>query len=240
MKLGISAAALLAAFLAFGSAAYAEDTLSPLHWQSQGTFGSYDQAALQRGFLVYQTACASCHSANALHYRDLTALGLTTEQVADITASIKLDNRPATLDDRLISALPKSQAAAAFGGAVPPDLSNIVAARPKGTEYIYNLLTGYQAPPADVTLMAKHYYNAAYPGNQIAMPAPLTDNAVTYADGTKATTAQEASDVAAFLTWASDPNLDARKQIGLRAVIFLIFLTLLAIATKRKIWRDVA
>ncbi|MDE8347866.1 MAG: cytochrome c1 [Acidocella sp.] len=239
MKFGIFAAALLAAPLGFGATAHAEDTLVPLHWQSQGTFGSYDQAALQRGFLVYQTVCASCHSASAVHYRDLTALGLTTEQVADLIANIKQDNQPVTLNSRLIGALPKAQAAATFGGAIPPDLSNMVAARPKGVAYVYHLLTGYQPAPADVTLMAKHYYNAAYPGNQIAMPAPLTDNAVTYADGTKATTAQEASDVAAFLSWVSDPNLDARRQIGLRAVIFLIFLTLLAIATKRKIWRDV-
>ncbi|OYV39092.1 MAG: hypothetical protein B7Z81_03750 [Acidocella sp. 20-61-6] len=241
MKFGISAAALLAATLAFGSTAQAEDTLSPLHWQSQGTFGSYDKAAVQRGFLVYQTVCASCHSANALHYRDLTALGLTTAQVASIAAGIKLATGPATLDDHFKNPYPNPQAAAAaFNGAIPPDLSNIVAARPKGTEYIYNLLTGYQAASADITLMANHYYNAAYPGNQIAMPPPLKDDAVTYADGTKATTAQEASDVAAFLTWASDPNLDARKQIGLRAVIFLIFMTLLAIATKRKIWRGAA
>ncbi|OYY03457.1 MAG: hypothetical protein B7Y73_06740 [Acidocella sp. 35-58-6] len=241
MKFGISAAALLAATLAFGSTAHAEDTLSPLHWQSQGTFGSYDKAAVQRGFLVYQTVCASCHSANALHYRDLTALGLTTTQVASIASGIKLPTGPATLNDSFKNPYPDPQAAAAaFDGAIPPDLSNIVSSRPKGTEYIYNLLTGYQPPPADVTLMAKHYYNAAYPGNQIAMPAPLKDDAVSYADGTKASTAQEASDVAAFLTWASDPNLDARKQIGLRAVLFLIFMTLLAIATKRKIWRKAA
>jgi ubiquinol-cytochrome c reductase cytochrome c1 subunit len=73
---------------------------------------------------------------------------------------------------------------------------------------------------------------------QIAMPAPLKDNAVSYADGTKATVAQEASDVAAFLTWASAPNLDDSKEIGLRAVLFLVFLSVLAIATKRKIWRE--
>jgi ubiquinol-cytochrome c reductase cytochrome c1 subunit len=224
-----------AALLLAPLAAQAEDTLSPPHWQSEGVFGSYDKAALQRGFLVYQTVCASCHSANALHYRDLTGLGFSTAQVAAIASNVKLADGPATLDDRFKD---PAMNAAAFGGAVPPDLSTIVAARPDGTRYVYELLTSYQDAPADVTLLASHYYNTAYPGDQIAMPAPLKDGAVTYADGTKATVAQEASDVAAFLTWASAPNLDDSKEIGLRAVLFLVFLSILAIATKRKIWRE--
>jgi ubiquinol-cytochrome c reductase cytochrome c1 subunit len=238
MRLALTA--LLAAGLAFAHSARAEDTLNPPHWQSQGTFGSYDKAALQRGFLVYQTVCASCHSANALHYRDLTALGLTTAQVANIAGNIKLATGPATLDDNFKNPFPDPQTAAtAFAGAIPPDLSTIVNARPKGTEYIYNLLTSYQNAPDDMTLIAGHYYNTAYPGGQIAMPPPLKDDAVSYADGTKATVAQEASDVAAFLTWSADPNLGTRHAIGLRAVLFLIFMTFLAIATKRKIWRGV-
>ncbi len=62
---------------------------------------------------------------------------------------------------------------------------------------------------------------------------------MTYADGTAATAPQEAADVTAFLDWAADPNLDARHEIGLRAVMFLVFLSIIAIATKRKIWREV-
>jgi ubiquinol-cytochrome c reductase cytochrome c1 subunit len=227
--------AALAVLLLAAPAARAEDTLNPPHWQSEGVFGSYDKAALQRGFLVYQTVCAACHSMNELHYRDLTDLGLSTAQAAAIASTVKLSTGPATLDD--IFKAPAVNASA-FGGALPPDMSTLVAARPGGTRYVYNLLTSYQNAPADVTLLPSHYYNTAYPGLQIAMPPPLKDNAVTYADGTKATTAQEAADAAAFLTWAANPDLDDSKEIGLRAVLFLVFLTIIAIATKRKIWRE--
>jgi ubiquinol-cytochrome c reductase cytochrome c1 subunit len=228
-------AAVLLAATVLTHPAHAEDTLNPPHWQSEGVFGSYDKAALQRGFLVYQTVCASCHSANELHYRDLDALGFDTAQIAAIASNVTLPTGPATLDDSFKNPNPDPTA---FGGAVPPDLSTIAAARPGGTHYIYDLLTGYAAAPPDVTLLPSHYFNAAYPGNQIAMPPPLKDNQVSYADGTVATTAQEASDVAAFLTWAAEPNLDVRKEIGVRAILFLIFLAFLAIATKRKIWRE--
>jgi ubiquinol-cytochrome c reductase cytochrome c1 subunit len=227
----------LAASLLFAAHARADDTLTPLHFQSQGTFGSYDKAALQRGFLVYQSVCAGCHSANELHYRDLEALGFTPDQVAGIAANVKLaDGSAATLDD-VFKAPPVQEAA--FGGAVPPDLSNIVNERPKGLEYVYSLLTGYPAAaPDNVNLLPGHYYNLAYPGNQIAMPAPLKGNDVAYADGTQATAQQEAADVSAFLAWAADPNLDTRHAVGLRAVLFLAFLTIIAIASKRKIWRE--
>ena len=87
-------------------------------------------------------------------------------------------------------------------------------------------------------MLPGHYYNRAYPGGQVAMPPVLRDNAVTYADGTKATQAQEAADVAEFLTWASDPNLTARHVLGIRAGIFFAFLTLVALATKRRIWKQ--
>jgi ubiquinol-cytochrome c reductase cytochrome c1 subunit len=228
-------AALLAALLCAG-AAHADDTLTPLHFQSQGSFGSYDKAALQRGFLVYQTVCAGCHAAANLHYRDLQALGLTPDQAAGLAASIKLaDGSPATLDDLFKS---PNLPASAFGGAVVPDLSNIVNERPGGLHYVDAYLTGFTPAPADVTLLPGHYYNLAYPGHQTAMPQALRDNAVSYADGTVPTTKQEAQDVTAFLAWAADPNLDARHEIGVRAVMFLVFLTILTIATKRKIWRE--
>ncbi len=219
-----------------GGNALAHDRLSPLHFQSQGLLGSTDKAAAQRGFLVYETVCASCHTASALHYRDLEALGFTPEQVAGIAASVKLANgAPATLNDAFKA--PKI-AASDFAGAVPPDLSDIAAQRPHGARYIDHLLTGYVPAPAGVTLLPSYYYNTAYPGGQLAMPPPLKGNDVTYADGKPATVAQEAADVSEFLAWSADPNLDTRHEVGLRALLFLVFLSIIALVSKRRIWRE--
>lgn len=219
-------APVLALSVLAAGAARAEDTLSPLHFQSQGARGTIDKAAAQRGFQVFESVCAGCHAVSLVHYRDLEALGLTPDQAAGEAAAAG-----GTLNSPLKGAAPMD-----MGGAVPPDLSRIVAAR-HGTNYIYRFLTGFGPAPAGVTLLPGHNYNAAFPGGQTAMPAALRDGAVTYADGTHATTAQEAADVAEFLTWTADPNLDARHQIGFRAVIFFGFLVIIAIASKRKVWR---
>jgi ubiquinol-cytochrome c reductase cytochrome c1 subunit len=68
------------------------------------------------------------------------------------------------------------------------------------------------------------------------MPPPLTDGAVTYADGTKATVKQEAHDVATFLQYAANPEQDERKHMGVRVVGFLVLLTGVTYLTKRRIW----
>ena len=82
-------------------------------------------------------------------------------------------------------------------------------------------------------------YNKYFAGHQIAMPQPLHDDQVTYADGTPASLEQEAHDVATFLAWAANPEMVQRKQIGVRIVLFLLLMTGVTYAVKRQVWSDV-
>jgi ubiquinol-cytochrome c reductase cytochrome c1 subunit len=125
------------------------------------------------------------------------------------------------------------------GGALPPDLSLITKAREDGTNYVYSLLQGYEEPPPGVEGLEGLYYNAYFPNHWIAMPPPLFDDAVTYADGSSTSLDQMASDVAVFLSWTAEPTLEERKRTGLKVMLFLVILTGLFYATKRKIWADV-
>lgn len=148
--------------------------------------------------------------------------------------------RPARPSDRMPGPYPNEQAArAANNGALPPDLSLIVKARKGGENYIYSLLIGYEEPPSGVVVPEGMYYNKYFPGHFIAMPPILQPDAVTYADGTKATVGQMARDVTQFLAWVSDPKLEERKGTGITTMLFLIALTGLLYAYKRRIWADV-
>ena len=62
------------------------------------------------------------------------------------------------------------------------------------------------------------------------MPPPLTDNSVTYSDGTKATVEQEAHDVVTFLAWAAEPKMEERKRFGFGVMVFLLVLAGLSIS----------
>jgi ubiquinol-cytochrome c reductase cytochrome c1 subunit len=218
-------------------------------WSFYGPFGTYDRAALQRGFQVYREVCAACHSMNLLAYHNLEGIGYSPAEIKAIAASVsvpdtddtgEVKDRPGRQSDRFKAPFANDKAAqAANNGALPKDLSLIVRGRKYGPDYVYALLTGFKDAPADVKVAKGMYYNLAFPGHQIAMPPPLSDDRVTYADGTKATLSQEAHDVVTFLSWASDPHLEERHRIGARVMMFLGALAVMMYFVKRKVWANV-
>lgn len=227
---------------------------------SAGVFGKFDRQQLQRGLKVYQEVCAACHSLKYVSFRDLEQIGYSEGQVKALAQAWPIEQpgvNPETGEaatrknipsDRFPSPYANEVAArAANNNALPPDLSLIAKARHDGANYVASLLTGYQNQPAE--LLRKFpdaktpeglYYNPYFPNLNIAMPPPITsDGQVTYEDGTQATREQMAKDVAAFLTWTAEPNLETRHAAGFASVIFLIIFVFLTIGAYRNVWRGV-
>ena len=221
-------------------------------WSFNGLFGTYDRNALRRGYQVYTEVCASCHSMDQLAFRNLSQPGGPEFSDAEVKAIAKnyvvedgpddygdMFERDGLPKDRFPSPYPNENAArAANGGAYPPDLSLINKARGGGPDYIHALLTGYQEAPEGVELRAGLYYNPYMAGGKIAMPNPLSDELVEYADGTKATVEQMSLDVTHFLNWAAEPELEQRKRTGFMVLIYLSILAGLLFFSMRKIWSD--
>jgi ubiquinol-cytochrome c reductase cytochrome c1 subunit len=253
MRRSLIALAASCGLLSFGAAtASAAEGVALPHqeWSFQGLFGTYDRAALQRGLQVYKEVCAACHSLSLVRYRNLEAIGFSEDEVKAIAAEAtimdgpdddgEMFERPGRPSDAFVPPFPNDNAAkAANGGALPPELSLMTKARVGGPDYTYAILTGYHDAPADVELQPGLNYNAYFPGHQIAMPAPLAEDGVEYADGTPATVDQMAHDVTTFLAWAAEPELETRKQTGVKVLLFLIVFTGLLYATKRKVWAKV-
>ena len=219
-------------------------------WSFEGIFGTFDRSSLQRGYQVYQEVCSGCHSIQHLSYRNLSEKGgpeFSLDEAKAIAAQFEVTDgpndegemftRPRRLSDKFVNPFPNIQAAtAANGGAYPPDMSVLVKARKGGADYIYSLLLGYEEVPAGYELDDGVYYNKYIPGNKIMMSKPLSEGAVEYSDGTQTTEAQMAKDVVTFLTWAAEPNLEARHKMGFKVFIFLIILLTLVYFSKQKVW----
>ncbi len=242
----------LAAVLGFGiataEAAEAVDIPSR-EWSFAGPFGKFDPAARQRGFQVFKEVCAGCHALEYIAFRNLAELGYNEDEVKAIAAEFtvvdgpddegEMFERDGKPSDFWPAPFPNDKAAAAAnGGAVPPDLSLITKARKNGHNYLFALLIGYEDPPADFELLEGLNYNKYFPGHQIAMAAPLSEDAVEYADGTAATVEQMAHDVTTFLAWTAEPEMEARKEMGLKVMIFLVVFSIVLYAVKRKVWAD--
>jgi ubiquinol-cytochrome c reductase cytochrome b/c1 subunit len=256
----------LVTLLGTSSSSVAAETENPPmnKWSFAGPFGKFDRGQLQRGFKVYKEVCETCHGIQLLSFRNLSEAGgpgFSPAQVEAVAATYKYkepndqgemverNGRPA---DRF------PPPSLRFPNATPPDLSVIVKARgfergfpgflidlftqyqEAGADYVVAILKGYENAPAGVELPAGAMYNKYFPGHAIAMPPPLSDGRVTYTDGTQATLDQQARDVTAFLAWAAEPHLEARKRAGMQVMVFLIVLSGLLYFTKKKVWRAVS
>ncbi|MBN9585153.1 MAG: cytochrome b N-terminal domain-containing protein [Afipia sp.] len=214
------------------------------------------------------SSCHSLNYVAFRNLADPGGPGYSTAQAAALASEYKIKDGPNDAGDMFErngrpadyfpAPFPNEQAArASNGGAAPPDLSLIAKARgyergfpqfifdafmqfqEKGPNYIDALMQGYEEnPPAGFQLPQGSYYNKYFPGHAIKMPKPLSDGQVTYDDGSPATVQQYAKDVAAFLMWAAEPHLEARKRTGLQVMIFLLVLSGLLYFTKKKVWSD--
>jgi cytochrome c1 len=236
-------------------------------WSFSGPFGKYDRAQLQRGLKVYREVCAVCHGLKYVAFRNLADLGYSEAQVKAIASEYKIQDGPNDQGDMFEregrpadyfpTPWPNENAARARYNGVPPDMSVLAKARgyergfpwfifdmftqfqEHGVDYIHALMTGYkEKPPAGFTLPQGSFYNEYFPGHAIAMPPPLSDKRIDYTDGTPTTVDQLAKDVSAFMMWAAEPHLEARKRIGFQVMIFLIVLAGLLYFTKKKVWAD--
>jgi|SRR5579871_597953 len=259
------AAAALALCFAQPASAAVGDPRPPkdVHWSFESPFGHYDIAEVQRGFQVYKEVCSACHSLDRVSFHDListredptSGIGFSEAQAKAIAAGYKVPagpndkgetvdsngqplTKPGTLADHFPPPFPNEEAArAANSGALPPDLSLIVKAREGGPQYVYSIVTGFhEQPPAGFTVLPNKYYNPYFSGWNISMPPPLAAGQVTFSDGTPNDLDHEARAVAAFLSWASEPKMQERKEVGFGVIAFLILLTVLLYFSYRRVW----
>ncbi|MUO80077.1 cytochrome c1 [Agrobacterium vitis] len=241
---------------------------APVEWSFSGPFGKYDKGQLQRGLKIYKEVCSACHSMNLVSFRTLEGLGYSEAQVKTFAAEYEVQDGPnasgemytrkAVPSDHFPSPFPNHEAAAAANnGAAPPDMSLLAKARgiergfptfifdiftqyqEGGPDYIHALLTGYQDPPAGVTVAEGTHYNPYFSAaSALAMAPPLSEGQVTYDDGAPQTVDQYAKDVSAFLMWAAEPHLEERKRTGFMVMVFLLIFSGLVYLTKKSVYAN--
>ena len=240
--------------LAIASGAFAAETetahIENIRFSFDGPFGSYDQNQLQRGFQVYTEVCAACHGLKYVRLGTLEELGYSEEQVRAYIAEQGFETYDAEADEFVPSTPANNFPANTAVGA--PDLSLMAKARagfhgPYGTglnqlfkgmggpEYITALLSGYTGEEIEQAGSVL-YENKIFPGGLISMAPPLSDGIVEYADGHANDVHHLAEDVSAFLMWAAEPKMMARKQVGFVGVLFLGLLAVLLYLTNKRLW----
>lgn len=182
-----------------------------------------DLPTLERGAETVATVCVGCHGLKYIKYRDLLNLGINKDKV-------EAWRNGQALDTAIQAQMPEEAARASFGGATPPDLSLIAAAREGGGRYLYSYLVGY------------HMSNKGELSNKV-FPETRMPDVLGAADAAneqqRGEIANKAKEVSAFLTWAADPHAQERKRMGIYVLIYVALMTVLLFMWKQQIWRDI-
>lgn len=236
--------------IAAGEGAHIEDVA----FAHEGPFGKFDQFQLQRGLQVYTEVCSACHGLKYVPLRSLSDAGgpgipedqvrayakqftVTDKETGEDREGLPTDNFPANTGAGAPDLSLMAKARAGFHGPYGTGINQLVRGM-GGPEYIHAILTGYTGEDKE-EFGTTFYENHAFSTGWIAMPPPLSDDQVTYADGTKATVDQMSMDVSSFLMWAAEPKLMDRKNAGFVSVIFLLVLSTLLYLTNKRIWSGI-
>ena len=253
-KLSIIAFAALSLSAGGAMAAGGAGHIHDVDFSFEGPFGKFDQNQLQRGLQVYTEVCSACHGMRYVPLRTLADEGgphLPEDQVRAYAAQFDIydpeldDDRPRKPTDYFpesgLESAPDlslmAKARAGFHGPYGTGINQLVKGM-GGPEYIASILTGYTGEEKEEA-GTTFYENTAFPGGWIAMAPPLYGEDVEFADGHSNSLHHEAEDVSAFLMWAAEPKMMARKQAGLTGVLFLVVLSTLLYLTNKKLWAPI-
>lgn len=209
-----------------------------------------DTESLKRGAKTFVDYCLSCHSASFMRFSRMGQdLNLSEDELKSsyMYATDKV-GQPMSI------AMRGSDAKNWFGVA-PPDLS--VISRSRGTDWLYTYLLNFYADekrPFGVN-------NRLFP--DVAMPHVLWEleggqkaiyKTVKNADGKEhqvvdklepadaakfAEYKKTVTDLVNFLEYMGEPAKLQRKSLGVKVILFLLILLVLAYLLKREYWRDV-
>ncbi|MBL8500934.1 MAG: cytochrome c1 [Nitrosomonas sp.] len=204
-----------------------------------------DNASLKRGAESFVNYCLTCHGASYMRYNRHRDIGYTNEEILS-----KLVLTGQKVGDLMQSAMRKKEGEEWFG-VVPPDLS--VIARARGADWLYTYLRAFYRDDATHT----GWNNLVF--DRVAMPHVLYELqgeqrlVVKTSDKgeQKSLTLEKAGQLSAteydkfvgdlvnYLVYLGEPHANARKQLGIEVMIFLLGMLVLSYALKKEYWKDI-
>ena len=202
----------------------------------------YDIESLQRGARNFMNYCSGCHSAEYIRYDVIGEdLGITQSQLKEYL----MFNAQQTFDTINASMTPED--ASGWFGQAPPDLS--LAARAKGTDYIYTFLKSFYVDNTSPTgvdnvvlagtsmpnvlweLQGHQKYSQNEDESKLEVYIPGKMNEEEFNSFLR--------DTSNFLEYISEPVKVKRQALGVKVLFFLAFFMVLAYFLKKEVWKDI-
>ena len=204
-----------------------------------------DNASLKRGAESFVNYCLTCHGASYMRYNRHRDIGYTNEEILN-----KLVFTGQKVGDLMQSAMRKKEGEEWFGVA-PPDLS--VIARARGADWLYTYLrafyrddathTGWNNLVFDRVAMPHVLYQLQGEQRLVVKTSDKGEQKSLTLDkaGQLSTTEYDkfVGDLVNYLVYLGEPHANARKQLGIEVMIFLLGMLVLSYALKKEYWKDI-
>ena len=217
-----------------------------------------DTDSLKRGAKSFASYCLSCHSAEYMRYNRIGSdLGMSEVEVAqDLVFTRDAKGEKTKIGELMKVAMTEDYAKEAFGTKIP---GLAVIARAKGADYLYTYLRTFYLDDSRPTGMN----NIAFA--DVGMPHVLWElqglqkanyKTETDADGNEKhvfvnmeivkpgkLSKEEydvfVADLVNFMVYMGEPVQLERKSLGVKVLIFLFILAILAYLLKKEYWKDI-
>jgi ubiquinol-cytochrome c reductase cytochrome c1 subunit len=233
---------LIVVFVCLPGLAWSE---TEIDWHMEAFDGDLtNKPSLQNGMRLYVNYCLGCHSLKYQRYeRTVDFLGIPHDMALE-----NLVFSDQKIGDLMTSAM-EPQAAKAWFGAPPPDLTQVTKTR--GDEWLYNyLLTFYDDPSRPFGVNNKVFPNVGMPNvladlqgvqREVCVQEDCSDLQVD--EGSGAYTAEEFDaavyDLTNFLYYVGEPTRLERHRLGIYVMLFLVILGCFTYLLNREYWKDV-
>ena len=208
----------------------------------------YSKETLRKGARTFVDNCMGCHSAKFYRYKNLVDhLGMDRGTVED-----DLMYGMVSVNDHMMSAMPKGKGKDWFGAEVP-DLSLVT--RVRGTDWVYSYLLAFYQDSEAANGWNNHVFpNASMPNVLVrltedsagyyteAMPKPHhgegDEGHFEYPEVPEKLDGK-VQNLVSFLSYVGDPSVLARHSMGPWVLLFLAVLAVLTFLVKKEYWRDI-
>ncbi len=212
-----------------------------------------NKASLQRGAKYFVNYCLSCHPAQHSRYKRVADdLGISEDQM--INNMIFTGQK---FGELMTVAMKREDAQTWFLGVDPPDLSTHVRAigpqavyeflktfyiddtRPFGVNNLYLPNTAMPHVFANLQGMQRAEFHIAPGGSGVEHKEFDKFEIIQTGSMSEQEYEQVVTDIVNFLAYLSEPAQLIRKSIGVKVLLFLAFLGILAYFLKRNYWQDI-
>lgn len=195
----------------------------------------HDKESLKNGFATFVKNCVACHSAKLIRYSRIGA----DLDLSDNELNGYMYGEGVNKNSTILTKMSATDAMNLFG-ITAPDLS--LTARVKGQDWIYTFLRSFYYDDSKKFKANNHLFVGTAMPNALGHFQGISDEVGKIVSEGILTTEQydnKVRDLVNFMSYIAEPIKPKRLEMGVKVIVFLLFLLFFFYLLNREYWQDI-